>query len=273
MLIPTPRQLAHLIAPAILLFASTAALAQAAMQGSPYTAVEKTTWIQKLADGTTITRTTTTTTIRDSQGRTLRKENLPLSNPQSFTHFVVTDPTTHTTTMWNTMSKQATRVHMPDLHQPPARTLSMGSGSGAVSGVMVTSTAVGAGLVGSFAAGEGPSLIAAGIPTDPNLKPSFKREKLDGKTIANVYAEGVRTTTTYPIGFMGNDRPIVVVRETWTSPDLKLIVYSTSDDPRTGLQTTELTNLDRSEPDPALFQVPADYQIKDQYPGTNAASN
>jgi hypothetical protein len=268
MLILSHRQLA----PSILLFASTAALSQpAAVQGSPYTATEKTTWVQKLADGTTITRVTTTTMIRDSQGRTLRKENIPFSDAQGFNHFVVTDPATHTTTVWTTMNKQATRVHLPDFHQLPARPSSMGNGSASGSSVMVTSGAVGIGTVGSFTTGAGPALLP-GVPTDPNLKPTFKHEKLDGKTIAGVYAEGVRTTT-YPTGFMGNDRPIVVVHETWTSPDLKLIVYSTNDDPRSGLQTTELTNLDRSEPDPTLFQVPTDYQVKDQYPGTNAASN
>jgi hypothetical protein len=32
-------------------------------------------------------------------------------------------------------------------------------------------------------------------------------------------------------------------------------------DPRTGNVTTRVTQLDRTEPDPALFQVPADYQI------------
>jgi hypothetical protein len=65
------------------------------------------------------------------------------------------------------------------------------------------------------------------------------------------------------------DRPIVNVRETWTAPDLKIIVYTTDDDPRTGSRTTELINLDRAEPDPALFQVPEGYTIKDQYPGSN----
>jgi len=84
-----------------------------------------------------------------------------------------------------------------------------------------------------------------------------------------VYAEGTRVTTTYPVGSLGNDRPIVNVRETWTSPDLRLVVLSTDEDPRTGKQTTEVINLDHGEPDPALFQVPEGYTIRDQTPGSN----
>jgi hypothetical protein len=92
---------------------------------------------------------------------------------------------------------------------------------------------------------------------------------LGGKTFAGVYAEGTKLTITYPVGYFGNDRPILNVRETWTSPELKIIVYTTDDDPRTGSRTTELTNIDRAEPDPAIFQVPEGYTIKDQYPGQN----
>ena len=32
-------------------------------------------------------------------------------------------------------------------------------------------------------------------------------------------------------------------------------------DPRFGTRVTQLTNITRSEPDPALFQVPSDYTV------------
>jgi hypothetical protein len=32
-------------------------------------------------------------------------------------------------------------------------------------------------------------------------------------------------------------------------------------DPRTGEQTTAVTQLDRGEPDPAIFEIPSDYKI------------
>jgi hypothetical protein len=78
-----------------------------------------------------------------------------------------------------------------------------------------------------------------------------------------VLVNGVRTTRTIPAGEIGNDRPIRIVTEVWTSPDLKTIVYSKRSDPRMGEQTFKLTNLVRSEPDASLFTVPADFKIVD----------
>lgn len=111
-------------------------------------------------------------------------------------------------------------------------------------------------------------MIAASA-RDPNLRPERKTEKLGSKTIAGVYAEGTRLTVTYPVGFFGNDKPIITFHETWMSSDLKIVLLNVDDDPRTGTRITEVTNLDRGEPNPTLFQVPEGYTIKDQYPGTN----
>jgi hypothetical protein len=63
---------------------------------------------------------------------------------------------------------------------------------------------------------------------------------------------------------MGNDRPLVRVTESWISPDLKLPVLWKNSDPRMGESTMRLQNINRSEPDPALFGVPAGYQIVDE---------
>ena len=252
---------------AILLFCPAAVVAQmAGFANNPYTATKKTTLVQKLADGTTITRVTTETEARDSQGRTMHQQSMTGLPGRNVTHTDVMDPSTRTTTMWMSTGKEATRTHMPDPQrmQTPSGSMGNGTDAGVGSGVMggvVTSSSVVASVTGSVGVGMD------GV--DPNLRPARKTEKLGGKTIAGIYAEGVRMTITYPIGFMGNDRPIVNVREIWTSPDLRLVVLNTDDDPRSGLRTIELTNLDRAEPDPALFQVPEGYTIKDQYPGSN----
>ena len=78
-----------------------------------------------------------------------------------------------------------------------------------------------------------------------------------------VLANGVRTTNTIPAGQIGNDRPIVVVTEVWTSPELKTIVYSKRSDPRMGDSTFKLTNIERTEPDASLFTVPPDFKVVD----------
>ena len=70
----------------------------------------------------------------------------------------------------------------------------------------------------------------------------------------------VRTTRTISAGEIGNEKPIEIVTEVWTSPDLKTIVMSKRSDPRSGEQTFRLTNISRAEPDPALFTVPADFK-------------
>ena len=79
-----------------------------------------------------------------------------------------------------------------------------------------------------------------------------------------VTVTGTRTTRTIPAGQIGNDRPISIVTEVWTSPELKTVVYSKRSDPRMGDQTFQLTNIVRAEPDPSLFMVPSDFKIQDR---------
>jgi TonB family protein len=90
-----------------------------------------------------------------------------------------------------------------------------------------------------------------------------KTEELPAGSIAGLYVTGVRTTTTIPAGTAGNERDITVTSETWTSPDLKITVRQITDDPRSGKVTTELTDITRTDPDPALFQAPEGYAVRD----------
>jgi hypothetical protein len=88
-------------------------------------------------------------------------------------------------------------------------------------------------------------------------------EDLGSQTMEGVLVNGVRTTRTIPAGQIGNDRPISIVTEVWTSPELKTIVYSKRSDPRMGEQTFQLKNVVRGEPDASQFTVPADFKIVD----------
>jgi hypothetical protein len=93
-------------------------------------------------------------------------------------------------------------------------------------------------------------------------------ESLGSQTMEGVAVNGVRTARTIPAGQVGNDRPISIVTEVWTSTDLKTIVSSKRNDPRMGEQTFRLTNIVRGEPDPSLFAVPSDFKIIDGGPKT-----
>jgi hypothetical protein len=91
----------------------------------------------------------------------------------------------------------------------------------------------------------------------------INKEALGTQVIEGVQAEGTRITITIPAGQIGNERPIVTTNERWYSPELQTVVMTKNSDPRSGETTYRLTNLNRNEPDPALFQVPTDYTVKE----------
>jgi hypothetical protein len=117
-------------------------------------------------------------------------------------------------------------------------------------------------------AGKSGGGVSSGATSADKLKMlsgqgEVNRESLGTQTIEGVQAEGTRITFTIPAGKIGNERPIVTVNERWYSPELQAVVMSKNLDPRTGDTIYRLTNISRSEPDASLFQVPADYTIKE----------
>jgi hypothetical protein len=82
--------------------------------------------------------------------------------------------------------------------------------------------------------------------------------------IEGLAVQGTRTTSTIPAGRIGNERDILVVDEVWYSRDLQMNLITKRSDPRSGETVLRITNISRSEPDPALFLVPAGYTIKAQ---------
>ena len=119
--------------------------------------------------------------------------------------------------------------------------------------------------VGGTAVASRASVPASQAVPDTGMKtPQTVHEKLENQIIEGVLAAGTRTTTTWPEGSIGNDRPIVSVHEYWRSVELKVPVLNKSSDPRSGERTEKLTNISRSEPDQSLFQPPPDYTIVDE---------
>lgn len=114
------------------------------------------------------------------------------------------------------------------------------------------------------AATSAPTGQAVNPPPPQANRPENVTESLGNQVIEGVMVEGKKTTTTFPIGMMGNDRPLVRTSEFWYSSELKIEVLLKNSDPRMGESTMRLQNIDRSEPDPGLFRVPPDYQIVDE---------
>jgi hypothetical protein len=95
----------------------------------------------------------------------------------------------------------------------------------------------------------------------PDEKRDVVKEDLGTRNIEGVDCNGTRQTITIPAGAIGNEKPISIVRETWFSPAITAVVESTTDDPRYGKTTYQLTNVQLSEPARSLFEPPANYKV------------
>ena len=87
-------------------------------------------------------------------------------------------------------------------------------------------------------------------------------KQLGEKVIEGVRVIGTLTTTTIPAERIGNQFPIEIVSERWFSPELKVVIMSRRSDPRFGDTVYRLINIDRSEPPPSLFEIPAGFRIE-----------
>jgi hypothetical protein len=203
-----------------------------AIKGQPYSLVETMTTVQTLADGTTITRVSQSRHMRDSEGRTRMEMGVMKDGALQVTAVRLDDPVSRAAVTLFPRSKTANITRFPEptpeSAQQEARMAELRAKAEA---------------------------NRKEHPAPPNV------EDLGIQTIAGGSAEGKRHTLVIPVGRMGNDREITVVTETWTSPELKIIVGSTTDDPQMGKTTMVVSDLQRAEPDPALFQVPSDYRV------------
>ena len=87
--------------------------------------------------------------------------------------------------------------------------------------------------------------------------------ELGERQIEGFKAVGKRTRVIIPANSIGNDSPIEITHETWYSPDLKLMLESTQNDPRFGETKYTLVKISAKEPSEKLFQVPAGYTVED----------
>jgi len=106
-----------------------------------------------------------------------------------------------------------------------------------------------------------PPLIV-GSSTDESAARSGKSQTLGKETIAGISAEGTRTSVEIPAGAIGNERPIELVNERWFSPELQIVLRTRQSDPRLGNTEYNVTRLERAEPPHSLFEIPADFQLR-----------
>ena len=250
------------------------------VKNAPYAAETVTDMTQTLGDGTHIAHHSTAMEYRDSEGRqrseqTLSAVGLLLGAQSSPVETVfISDPVAGVNYSLNPPDHTAMKLPQPP--PPPAggsagpnviyRQMTVqrsGAGvetlpapavaiaDGAITGPSSNAVFIHREAIGTGAVSSDPSLAA------PNV------EQLGSKTISGVPATGTRTTITIPAGEIGNDAPLTIIDERWYSPDLQVTVQSMHSDPRIGTTTYSLQNVSRAEPDPTLFQVPADYTVTD----------
>ena len=250
-------------------------MSAAPVQGAPYSATITNESVQTLADGTHITQSSSGATARDSQGRTRQDAPLPsLGNLSAADapHLVfVQDPVAGLSYTLNLTEKTAFKNPMP----PGAISVTSTSTSATVASTDTFYVQTNGG--GAPDMPPPPMVIqkriaeqAAGPVVQQQVfvqkriaeeAEDATTEDLGTQSMEGVQVTGVRTTQTIPIAKIGNDRPIQIVTEVWTSLELKTVVLSKRNDPRFGEQTFKLTSIQRSEPDPSLFTVPADFKV------------
>jgi hypothetical protein len=266
------------------------------VKNAPYTADAVSETVQLLQDGNRIVKRTTTKLARDTYGRTRQEK----AGPHGTVAYIF-DPIDNRNFALNVQRKSAVRIpRTPDIGVPPgmpfpppgvtppppaapAPPLPPGAaapGMPSPAAIAIDGDRVAVRRRGDETrepddvrievlriARDGPDVAALGpMPTVIPLLPRDKgeRKSLGTRDFEGVKADGTQTTHTIPAGAIGNERPIVITSERWFSPELQLVVYARTFDPRAGETTYRLTNVKRGEPSADLFKVPPDYRLRSE---------
>jgi hypothetical protein len=196
---------------------------------APLLAVVNTQSTQILKDGTTLNQKTLSAIARDGHGRIFneRRPMVPASETATppILSIHIYDPQTRTNTFIDPQNRIAWQntLNRPPSSLPPE--------------------------VGSI------PLVGSSPPS-----PYVKEEDLGTRKMEGVDVHGLRETQTIPAEANGG-KELTIVDEYWYSEDLRLNMLTIHKDPRTGEQTTTVTQVNRGEPDAAIFEIPSDYKV------------
>ena len=250
------------------------------VQGAPYCADAVHETVQTLADGNRIVQRQPSRQCRDGQGRT-RQEVMAAGKRNVY----LRDPVAQEAWMLDVEARQALRLDGPLLRGPAAegeprmwdRVLGLGRdlrdrfrprpADGAAATAITPPPEPLRIVIGGPPGADMPPLPPRGAMPPPiafHARMMAPRGPgvvtlLPGETIEGLVATGSRTTWTIDAGRIGNEKPIVSVREVWTSPDLGITLRSRDADPLVGEDNFRVQSVARGEPDATLFRVPADF--------------
>ncbi len=217
--------------------------------GAPYSGDSVTETVQILADGTRISRKSSSKTYRDSQGRTRDERTIDALGPWASSTgamrlITISDPVAKEVYTLNEKEKTATKMKMPEAGHGMRKEDHFN---------LAVPPPHGAGIVTNH-------VVMVHSPDNS------KEESLGKQTLEGLEVEGKRNTSTIPANQIGNDRPLATTIETWTSTALGVRVRSITKDPQFGETDYRLTNVSRAEPAKSLFQIPADYTVQEGGP-------
>jgi hypothetical protein len=204
--------------------------------GSPFTADQTVHITRHLPDGILVARDMHGHICRSADGVERYEGTFPstdTAHPGSATMVYILDRVKHTSILLNSTLKTATRSVLPDPATVSVAFLPLPQPAG----------------------------------SDRQIKPeNLTPTDLGKRTFELIEIHGTLITASIPAGKVGNDQPLPVTIETWYAPQQKVIVKQIEKNPLTGERTYELSNIRSEEPDPALFQIPEGYTVKDASP-------
>lgn len=224
--------------------------------GMPYSATATTESTQVLGDGNRIVNKSSAQMARDGQGRTRREESMQNLGPVTMNGprmAFIQDPVAKVSYVLDLTGQTADVIKISDMATVTAmRTTKPMTGN-------ITSIDVQKRVIVAGPAQGAEQRIWVDTANDAA---QAKTESLGTQVIEGVSAEGTRVTRTIPAGQIGNERPIEITSEVWTSPELQMVILSKRSDPRVGETVYRVSDIRRAEPDPSLFQVPSGFTVK-----------
>ncbi len=198
------------------------------LPNAPFTATVNTEWIRQLPDGSTITLKNHRAIARDAAGRIFQERRA-----------LVPDD-----------GKTQSGVTQIEISDPVAHELYICMPHGRTCQVEVFSP---------------PESSPYPPPAKAHMAQGSSSESVDlGKqAVGGLETVGTRETTIIPAGTVGNNGPLLSKREFWFSPRLGVNLISKRQDPLSGTQNFEVSDIALGDPDAKLFEVPSGFRILD----------
>ncbi len=230
------------------------------IKNAPFSADVITQYDRVLQNGNHVRSETQEMVYRDSQGRvrTETESASAVGSAAKAEQITIQDPVQHVVIRLYPLNKTANVYHLAE-----------------TSATATNSTAPPPANRGSFISvrpttpdGQPPA-SSVSVPVGSVSNPAAVRtESLGAKSIEGVNVTGTRTTRTIRAATKGGQQSIVSVTEAWFSPDLQMMILSETDDGHAGHSTMKVVNIVRAEPTAELFQIPAEYTVKEATPAT-----